>query len=90
MNELLPTIQIDFATGSQPTDVTADLIYVGKGDKDADYAGKDVAGDLPEGKPNDAISAGFGPVDAAKVIAFFRGIEKTGEFELKARVTASR
>jgi aminopeptidase YwaD len=33
----------------------------------------------------DAISAEFGPVDASKVIAFFRSIEKTGEFELKAR-----
>lgn len=38
----------------------------------------------------DAISAEFGPVDAAKVVAFFRGIEKTGEFELKPRVTSSR
>ena len=33
----------------------------------------------------DAISAEFGPVDAEKVIAFFRGLEKTGEFELKIK-----
>lgn len=33
----------------------------------------------------DAISAEFGPVDAEKVVAFFRGLEKTGEFELKAK-----
>lgn len=31
----------------------------------------------------DAISAEFGPVETAKVLAFFRGLEKTGEFELK-------
>ncbi len=33
----------------------------------------------------DAISAEFGPVDAEKVTAFFRGLEKTGEFELKSK-----
>ena len=31
----------------------------------------------------DAISAEFGPVDTEKVTAFFRGLEKTGEFQLK-------
>jgi aminopeptidase YwaD len=34
------------ATGSKSGDVTADLVYVGRGDKDADYTGKDVAGKI--------------------------------------------
>jgi aminopeptidase YwaD len=33
----------------------------------------------------DAISAEFEPVSAEKVIAFFRSLEKTGEFELKTK-----
>ncbi len=33
----------------------------------------------------DAISAEFGPVDTEKVISFFRSLEKTGEFELRAK-----
>ena len=34
------------ATGSKSGDVTADLVYVGRGDKESDYAGKDVTGKL--------------------------------------------
>ena len=34
------------ATGSKSADVTADLVYVGRGDKESDYAGKNVAGKL--------------------------------------------
>lgn len=34
------------ATGSKSADVTAELIYVGRGDKESDYAGKDVAGKI--------------------------------------------
>jgi hypothetical protein len=34
------------ATGSKSADVTAELVYVGRGDKESDYAGKNVAGKL--------------------------------------------
>jgi aminopeptidase YwaD len=34
------------ATGSKSGDVTAELIYVGRGDRESDYAGKDVAGKI--------------------------------------------
>src|SRR5258708_24486455 len=34
------------ATGSQSGDVTAEVVYVGRGEKDADYTGKDVKGKL--------------------------------------------
>ncbi len=34
------------AAGSQSADVTAELVYVGRGDRESDYAGKDVAGKI--------------------------------------------
>jgi len=34
------------ATGSHSGDVTAEIVYVGRGDTDADYAGKDVKGKI--------------------------------------------
>src|SRR5262245_20540744 len=34
------------ATGSKSGDVTAELVYVGRGDRESDYAGKDVAGKI--------------------------------------------
>jgi hypothetical protein len=33
----------------------------------------------------DAVSAEFGPVEATKVPEYFRGLEKSGQVELKAR-----
>lgn len=39
-------IAATLATGSKSADVTADLIYVGRGDKEASYTGKDVAGKI--------------------------------------------
>ncbi len=33
----------------------------------------------------DAVSAEFGPIDAAKFVGFFRELEKSGEFSLQAR-----
>lgn len=34
------------ATGSRSADVTADLVYIGRGDSEQDYAGKDVKGKI--------------------------------------------
>lgn len=39
-------IAASLATGSKSADVTAELVYVGRGDKESDYAGKNVAGKL--------------------------------------------
>lgn len=39
-------IPASLAPGSQSGDVTAELIYVGRGDRDSDYQGKDVAGKI--------------------------------------------
>ena len=48
------------ASGSKNADVTAELVYVGRGDTDADYAGKDVKG---------KIVLGAGPVGALHNLA---------------------
>src|SRR5262245_16150545 len=48
------------ATGSKSADVTAELVYVGRGDRDADYAGKDVAG---------KIVLGSGPIGTIHTMA---------------------
>jgi len=39
-------IAASMATGSKSADVTAELVYVGRGDKESDYTGKNVAGKL--------------------------------------------
>ena len=41
-----PEIAMSVITYSNPGDVTAELVWVGSGTSDADYAGKDVAGKL--------------------------------------------
>ena len=51
------------ATGSHSGDVTAEVVYVGRGDNEADYAGKDVKG---------KIVFGSGPVGALHNLAVRR------------------
>ena len=41
-----PEIAMSVITGSNPGDVTAELVWVGAGVTDADYAGKDIAGKM--------------------------------------------
>ncbi len=48
------------ATGSETSEVTAELVYIGRGDRDDDYAGKDVKG---------KIVLASGPIGAAHNLA---------------------
>jgi aminopeptidase YwaD len=51
------------ATGSHSGDVTAELVYVGRGDRETDYAGKDVSG---------KIVLGSGPIATLHTLAVRR------------------
>ncbi len=66
------------ATGSRSGDVTADLIYVGRGDKDEDYAGKDVKGRivLCSGPVGAAHNLAVRTLGAEGVVSFYNGTGK--------------
>ncbi|TAK16376.1 MAG: M28 family peptidase [Acidobacteria bacterium] len=71
-------IATTLATGSRSADVTAELIYVGRGDTAADYAGKDVKGKIvlasgPVGAAHNLAVRQFG---AEGVVSFFNGTGK--------------
>lgn len=61
------------ARGSQSADVTSELIYVGHGDKDSDYTGKNVAGKvvLASGATGAVHNLAVRKYGAAGVISFF-------------------
>src|SRR5581483_3406112 len=60
------------ATGSQSGDVTAELVYVGRGEKDADYTNKDVKGKLvlASGSVGTVHNLAVGKYGAEAVITF--------------------
>ena len=60
------------APGSHSADVTAEMIYVGRGDKDSDYTGKDVAGKivLASGAPNAVHNLAVRKYNTAGVASF--------------------
>jgi aminopeptidase YwaD len=66
------------ATGSKSGDVTAELVYVGRGDSEADYAGKDVKGKivLTSGPVGAAHTLAVGRFGAEGVVSFFNGTGK--------------
>jgi hypothetical protein len=71
-------IATTLATGSRSGDVTAELVYVGRGDTAADYAGKDVKGKIvlasgPVGAAHNLAVRQFG---AEGVVSFFNGTGK--------------
>src|SRR4051812_27902304 len=66
------------ATGSRSGDVTADLVYAGRGDTPEDYRGKDVRGKIvlvsgPVGAAHNLAVRQFG---AEGVVSFFNGTGK--------------
>lgn len=66
------------ATGSRSADVTAELVYVGRGDRESDYQGRDVKGKIvlasgPVGAAHTQAVLRFG---AAGVVSFFNGTGK--------------
>jgi len=71
-------IATTLATGSRSGDVTAELVYVGRGDTDADYAGKDVKGKvvLVSGPVGAAHNIAVGRLGAEGVASFFNGTGK--------------
>jgi hypothetical protein len=71
-------IATTLATGSRSADVTAELVYVGRGDTAADYEGKDVKGKIvlasgPVGAAHNLAVRQFG---AEGVVSFFNGTGK--------------
>jgi hypothetical protein len=71
-------IATTLATGSRSGDVTAELVYVGRGDTAADYQGKDVKGKIvlgsgPVGALHNLAVRQFG---AEGVVSFFNGTGK--------------
>jgi hypothetical protein len=71
-------IATTLATGSRSADVTAELVYVGRGDTAADYQGKDVKGKIvlasgPVGAAHNLAVRQFG---AEGVVSFFNGTGK--------------
>ncbi|HEY1343280.1 MAG TPA: M28 family peptidase [Bryobacteraceae bacterium] len=60
------------ATGSKSGDVTSELVYVGRGDREADYAGKNVAGKivLGSGSIGQMHTMAVRNHDAAGVLSF--------------------
>ena len=71
-------IPTTLATGSRSGDVTAELVYVGRGDSEADYAGKDVKGKivLSSGAVGAAHTLAVGRFGAEGVVSFFNGTGK--------------
>ena len=71
-------IPATLATGSKSGDVTANLVYVGRGDNESDYAGKDVQGKIvlvsgPVGAAHTLAVSRFG---AEGVVSFYNGTGK--------------
>lgn len=71
-------IATTLATGSRSGDVTAELVYVGRGDTPEDYTGKDVKGKIvlvsgPVGAAHNLAVRQFG---AEGVVSFFNGTGK--------------
>ena len=71
-------IATTLATGSRSGDVTAELIYVGRGDTAEDYAGKDVKGKivLVSGSVGAAHNLAVRQFGAEGVVSFFNGTGK--------------
>src|SRR5262249_29987925 len=71
-------IPTTLATGSHSGDVTADLVYVGRGDAEADYAGKNVAGKivLVSGPVGAAHTLAVGRFGAEGVVSFYNATGK--------------
>jgi len=71
-------VAASLATGSRSADVTAELVYVGRGDKESDYQGKDVKGKivLVSGPPAAAHSQAVGKFGAAGIVSFYNGSGK--------------
>jgi aminopeptidase YwaD len=65
-------IAASLAPGSHSADVTGELVYVGRGDKDSDYVGKDVAGKivLAGGAPGAVHNLAVRKYNAAGVASF--------------------
>ena len=66
------------ATGSRSGDVTAQLVYVGRGDTEADYTGKNVSGKivLVSGPVGAAHNLAVGRFGAEGVLSFFNATGK--------------
>lgn len=66
------------ATGSRSADVTADLVYVGRGDREEDYQGKDVKGKivLASGAVGAVHNLAVRRHGAEGVVSFFNGTGK--------------
>ena len=60
------------APGSHSADVTAEMIYVGRGERESDYNGKDVSGKivLASGTPNTVHNLAVRRFNAAGVVSF--------------------
>jgi hypothetical protein len=71
-------ITTTLATGSRSGDVTAELVYVGRGETAADYAGKDVKGKivLVSGAVGAAHNLAVRQFGAEGVVSFFNGTGK--------------
>jgi hypothetical protein len=71
-------IATTLATGSHSGDVTAELIYVGRGDTEADYAGKNVSGKivLVSGPVGAAHNLAVGRFGAEGVLSFYNATGK--------------
>ena len=71
-------IATTLASGSRNADVTAELVYVGRGDTAADYAGKDVKGKivLASGAVGAAHNLAVRQFGAEGVVSFFNGTGK--------------
>ncbi len=65
-------ITASLAPGSKSGDVTAELVYVGRGDRSVDYQGKDVAGKivLASAPPNQVHNLAVREFNAAGVVSF--------------------
>ena len=71
-------IATTLATGSRSGEATAELIYVGRGDSEADYAGKNITGKivLASGPVGAAHNLAVGRFGAEGVLSFYNGTGK--------------
>jgi hypothetical protein len=71
-------IATTLATGSMSGDVTAELVYAGRGDAESDYAGRDVKGKivLVSGPVGAAHTLAVGRFGAEGVVSFYNGTGK--------------
>lgn len=65
-------VAASLAPGSRSADVTAEMVYVGRGERETDYTGKDVAGKLvlASGSPGTVHNLAVRRFNAAGVISF--------------------